>query len=260
MSKYLRDSFITSVSLNANRIRTIASAFGDIAAAENANLPPGDPQNISVRYMIRFDNKGFLLDDIDDVLANYSNAKKVERINFVLDSQLFRESNRTAGKAIELFLDSENSGNCTLTVQDDDSQWTEATFCRLSEDLRRIRNLNFLVRSGWTGFLVQIIGVVAGTLLSLWTAARIEPMLEVDYAFLVAFILAFLVFSNIWSYLNHQILLFLDRLFPNISFKTDRGVLWIAQTFLAAILVWLAAYLVNQLFQFFGRVLSDILK
>ena len=69
-----------------------------------------------------------------------------------------------------------------------------------------------------------------------------------------------LVFSNIWTYLNQQILSFLNYAFPIISFRADRGLRWVGQTFLAALLVAAAVYVVDGTFKFFGRLVNEILK
>jgi len=68
MSKYLRDRYIKSLSLNNDRLRSISDSLLDVANTANQGLEENDPNRVSVYYMIRFDNKGFLLADFDEVL------------------------------------------------------------------------------------------------------------------------------------------------------------------------------------------------
>lgn len=260
MSTYLRDRIIKNISLDNDRLKSISDTLLDIAINANQGLNENDSNWVSVSYMIRFDNKGFILTDFDEVLEYHKTSKKTERINFTLNSGASRESNRTTGKSVDLRLDVLNTENCTFTVQDDDASWTEATFCRLDELLGKYKNKNHLVRNLWTPFFVQIIGIVSGFSLSLWAALRISPKLSIDYSFVVAFILAFLVFSNVWTYLNQQLLEFLDYLFPNIMLKESKGAHWLGKAFVSAAFVAAAFFLLDSLFGFVGGLLEEILK
>ena len=260
MSNYLRDRHIRSVSLDEDRIRNIHGCLVEIANINNENIDAADPKFVDVKVMIRFDSKGFLLSDIDEVIGYYKSAKRTERFNFVLESGQSRASNRASGKAVDLWFDALNELNCILRVQDDDKTWAESTFCKLEEEIDKYGNMNFIIRTAWTPFVVQILGVTAGVLLSLWAALRISPYFEIQYPFVASFVLAFLIFSNIWTYLNSVVLKFLDYAFPNISIRENRGLRWLFQTFLATIVVAAAVYFVDRTFDFFGRIVSEILK
>lgn len=260
MSTYLRDRFLRNVSLNSDRLRSINQALLDIAQHANNGLEENDPKRVTLFYLIRFDSKGFLLTDFEALLEHHKNSKITERINFHLDSALSRRSNKQTGKSVDLRLDVLNKDNCTMTIQDDDASWTEATFCRIDEELERYTNRNYLIKNAWTPFIVQIVGVLAGFFLSLWAALRISPNLSIQYSFVVTFVLAFLIYSNIWAYLNQQILKFIDFLFPNVALKDSRGIHWLGQAFIGAVFVAAAFYLLDILFGFVGELLKEILK
>jgi len=68
-----------------------------------------------------------------------------------------------------------NVENCIFSVQADEAAWTEATFCRLDEELEKYENRNHLIRTAWTPFIVQTLGVIFGFILSLWAAFKISP-------------------------------------------------------------------------------------
>ena len=260
MSTFLRDRYINNLSLNHDRLSAISNTFLEIANTSNRGLPDNDPNRVSVLYLIRFDNKGFLLNNFATVLDYHKNSRKTERINFLLESGSSRATNGQVGKRADLRLDALNAGNCTLTVQDDDAVWTDSTFCRIDEELAKYGNKNFLIRSAWTPFIVQILGVIAGFLLSLWAALRISPNLSIEYSFIVTFVLGFLVFSNTWTYVNQQILRFFDYIFPNITFKESKGLHWLGRAFVGAVFIAAAFYLLDALFGFVGRLLKEVLK
>jgi hypothetical protein len=260
MSKYLRDRYLKNLSLNGDRLRSISGSLLDIERTTNQGLNEDDPSRVSVYYMIRFDNKGFLLTDFDEVLKYHASSKNTERLIFFLDSDTSRKSNRISGKSVEIRLDVLNVDNCIFSVQDDEAAWTEATFCRLDEELGKYGNRNHLIRTAWTQFIVQIFGVVSGFILSLWAALKISPRLSIEYSFVVTFVLAFLVFSNIWTYINQQILRFLNYLFPNVALKGSKGLHWLTKSFVSAIFVAMAFFLLNSIFGFVGNLLREILK
>jgi hypothetical protein len=149
-----------------------------------------------------------------------------------------------------------------LTVTADNKDWTDATFSSITEILVGQKSWSRLVRTPWTGLLIQLTGLVLGFGLSLWAAAQISPMLNVDNAFVVTFLFAFLIYSNIWGYVNQQIARFIDFAFPNIRFKRI-GKDWLHTTFQAVVLglaITFSAYLIDEFFKFIGSVLAPLIK
>lgn len=260
VSKFLRDRFISNLSLNPERLMAISEILVALAETANQNVSVDDPQRVTTNYVIRFDNKGFVVDDFQTVLIYHNGAKRTERITFLLQSEASRLSNAQTGKLVELRLDALSTNNCSLSVQDDDAAWTDAAYCRIDEELRKYGNRHYLVRNAWTTFFVQILGVLAGVFLSLWAALRISPKLSIDYAFVVSFVFALLVFSNIWTYLNQRILDFFDFIFPNISFKESRGLHWLGRALISAVFIAAAFFALDALFGVIGRILGEILS
>lgn len=262
MSKFLRDRYIKNISLNDDRLNKLNDVFLELRSSNNANLPDTDEgrnQGVVLTYVIRFDNKGFTLTDFDKVIKYHNGAKNTERIIFILDSNQSHFSNAQLGKRIELRFDKNDPNNCILSVQDDDPEWVDSTYCKIEEELSKYRNKHFIVRNAWTPFAVQIVGVIFGFLLSLWAALRISPLLNIEYSLIVSFILAFLIFSNIWTYLNQQILKALDFFYPNISFADSKGLHWLAKSFLSALFVAAALFLLNEIFSYIGLLLNEVL-
>ena len=262
MSRYLRDTYIKNISLNEDRLHLINDAFVEIANTNNRGLPDDDDgknKTAIVSYLIRFDNKGFVLHDFNEVLKYHKNSKKIERIFFIVDTNQSHFSNAQFGKRAELRFDSKEPNNCILTVQDDDQNWVNATFCKIEEELSKYKNRNFIVRNAWTPFVVQILGVITGFVISLWAALRISPLLSVEYSLIVSFILAFLIFSNIWTYLNQQILKLINGMFPNVAFKDSKGLHWLGKALLSALFVGAAVLLLNEIFVYIGLLLNEIL-
>ncbi len=263
MSNFLRDTFIKNISLNEDRLRKINDVFVELAVSNNQGLQNTEEDTkkyILLKYIIRFDNKGFLLNEFDKVIKYLQGSKKTERIIFHLDSNESYFSNAQYGKKVELRFDANNPNNCHLTVQDDNSDWVDSTFCKIEEELNKYKNKHFLVRNAWTPFFVQIFGVLVGFILSLWAALRIAPALSIDYGFIVSFVLAFLIFSNVWTYLNQQILNLINFFFPNITFKDSKGLHWLAKSLLSAIFVAISLFVINKIFIYVGLLLKEVLK
>jgi hypothetical protein len=112
------------------------------------------------------------------------------------------------------------------------------------------------VQTAWTGLFVQLFGLVFGFLLSLWAAVKIAPHLTIESPFVISFIFALLVFSNIWTILNAQILRLINFWFPNLYFKrAGRESPWL-NGILITLVGALVLYLLNMLWGWIGGVLG----
>ena len=261
MSDYLRDATIRNISLNELRLGKINQLLLGITEAFNATLTSeASTQSLRQSYIIRFDNKGFLLYSFEEIMKYFNEARKLERVIFCLDSKESRTSNRSQGKHIELRFDAQNADNCLLVVQDDNKEWVDASFSNIKEQLENFRNKHFLIRNRWVILTIQILGVLGGLFLSLWAAKVVSPFLAVNYAFIVTFITAFLLFSNAWTFLGPLIFKLLDYYFPNIAFRDSRGLHWLIKALISTSFVALALFIINKLFMLIGRMIQSILK
>lgn len=79
MAHFLRDQQISNVSLTEDNLVQISSAFEDRAVMLNANVPDNDGGDkwAFLTYIIRFDNKGYRVFSIEDLLMYFRNAKSV---------------------------------------------------------------------------------------------------------------------------------------------------------------------------------------
>lgn len=261
MSDYLRDTTIRNISLSELQLGKINQLLSGILDTFNATLPDkASLQFLRQSYIIRFDNKGFLLYSFDEVMKYFNEARIIERVIFFLDSRENRNSNRSQGKHIELRFDAQNADNCLLVVQDDNKEWVDASFSNIKEQLENFSNKHFLIRNKWVILAIQILSVLGGLFLSLWAAKAISPFLAVNYAFIVTFITAFLLFSNAWTFLAPLIFRCLNYYFPNIAFKDSRGLHWLIKALISTSFVALALFIINKLFMLIGRMIQSILK
>lgn len=213
-------------------------------------------------YVLRFDDKGYRFANFTEVKKNYSEAKDVERVIFVVDSGENRQSGGMSGTQLELRLDAKDPNMCYLTVTADDKQWVEDTFAALTQVLSDQQNTSGWVRTQWTGAAIQLIGVCLGFLFSLWAAIIIAPNLSIDNASAVSLIFALLIFGNVWGYLNAQIARLVDLAFPNLRFKRKEkeGFRWLLRGVFIGLTVAISLYVMNQLLTFVGSVLGSFLK
>ncbi|MDP5147780.1 hypothetical protein ORI98_15165 [Shewanella sp. ULN5] len=264
MGGFLRDEIVSNLSIDEEALTLISDEMLMRANAINQLLPEAgknhDQQQI-VTFIIRFDNKGYRLYHIDDVLRHYRVAQAVERIIITMESTESIRSNRQFGTHLEVRFDINDTRNCSLAVSSENSDWVESTYSTISELINKLKNKNGFIRNGWTPFTVQISGVVAGFILSLWAAMKITPHLTVESAFVVSFLFAFLVFSNIWTYLSQQILNGIGYFFPNIRFerKGKEKLHWLIQTVIGGLVVAIALYVINLLFGYVGSVLGEFI-
>jgi hypothetical protein len=220
MAHFLRDQKVSSVSITEQSLSQLSTIFEDreksldeVASSKNS---PDDKAALS--YIIRFDGKGYRVFSIGELLMYYRQAKSVERVLITLETIRSLKNNRQIGTFMEVRLDEVEPNTSYLQATSDDKDWVEASFYSLQEAIDKYGNKSAWVRSAWTPFSVQLVGVTLGFLLSLWAAAKFSPMLAVESPFVISFIFVFLLFSNTWTYLNQLILRVLNMAFPNIKF------------------------------------------
>ncbi|MFH1933992.1 MAG: hypothetical protein ABIN18_20775 [Pseudomonadota bacterium] len=265
MGRFLRDVYVKNVTLDEDALEVISEFFVERSNGINSQLPNNgkdDKRQVFLTYVIRFDNKGYRLFHIDDVLKYYKQAKIVERIIFTIESGDSISTSRLLGTHMELRLDAKDNNNCFFGVSGEDSDWVDSAFNGVMDIITKNTNKNAFIRNNWTQFLVQIVGVVAGFIISLWAGIKIAPHLAFENAFVVSFLFAFLVFSNVWTYLNQRILSIINYCFPNLRFyrKGKDKIHWILQALIGGLIVALSLFLLNKLFSYIGKLLGEFIK
>jgi hypothetical protein len=264
VGRFLRDVYIINVTFDEDSLEVMSAFFSERTAGINSQLPDNgkdDKRQVFLTYIIRFDNKGYRLFEIGDVLKHYRQAKVVERIIFTIESGDSISTNRILGTHMELRLDARDNNNCFLGVSSEDSDWVDSAFHGAMDIIGKNTNKNGLIRNNWTQFLVQIVGVVAGFIISLWAGIKIAPHLAFENAFVVSFLFAFLVYSNIWTYLSQRIMSVINYCFPNLRFHR-RGkdkVHWILQALIGGLTVVLSIFVLNKLFSYIGKLLGEFI-
>lgn len=264
MSSFLRDESLQNLAISEDALRKINEDILDVVVRVNDQLKEkyeGDELKrrfLFRSYIIRFDGKGFRLFEFEKAIRYFQDAHKVERFLFVVES--IESLSRTQGKSVELRFDALDLNNCTLVVQDDDGNWVDSVFCKLKERLTRYKNANRIVRNRWVPFLIQLIGVIVGFLLSLWVAIKFSPLLSIDNAAAFCFIIAFLLFSNIWTVVFDSIIKLLDYFWPNISFKAKGTIHWLVQALISTAFISIFLFVLGKLFLYFGGIIKSIIK
>lgn len=263
MGSFLRDEFVKNISVDENALIQINEFFQEKETEINISLGNMAQQRekvVHLTYIIRFDKKGYRFHDFDDVIKCYREAHEVERVIFTLESTESTGSNRLLGTVIELRLDTKDSKNTNMTLSSDDRNMVDASFANLSELISKHKNINHLIRNKWTQFAIQIIGVVAGFIVSLWVAIKLAPHLKIQTPFVFSFLFIFLVFSNIWSYLNQQIINLVNYCFPNLRFKrhSKDSIHWVLQTLIGGIVLAIVLFILEKIFSYVGEILNGL--
>ena len=264
MAHYLRDERVTNLSINADNLAQLSAVFADSAEALNAKVPENDDsgKKAFLTYIIRFDNKGYRVFSLEDLLRYFRLAKEVERVLFTVETGESLRSNRLIGTYLELRVDEKDPNACFLAVTSDDKDWVDASFSAVQDVLIKCKNRNGWARSAWTHFGVQIVGVTFGFILSLWAAAKIAPRLAIENSFIFAFLFVLLIFSNTWTYLNQRVLWVFNSAFPNMKFyRPDKERLhWLMQAIVGGIVFAVVMYILGQAFSFLLDVLGSFMR
>jgi len=264
MAYFLRDEKIINTTIDLDSIEKLCRMFTERLDSLNSGLAENDTSDAKalLTYIIRFDNKGYRVFSISELKYYYEQAKQIERIIITIESVVSLKSNRNMGTYMELRLDKNDQNNCILIVTSDNKDWVDASFSATQEVLSKFKNKNGYVRTTWTPFMVQIFGVFIGFTLCLWTAFKISPLIKIENPLIIVFLFVLLIFSNIWTYLNAQLLRILDNLFPNIRFVHEghERIHWLFRTIVGSSIFAIILYLLNLaqkfLIDFFRRLLG----
>lgn len=260
MSQYLRDKIFKNLDLKEEAIKELNQELLRIRDKENEGIKDNNSiKFIQLSYIIRFDRKGFLLYKFDEAMEYFRSAKTVERFVFYLKSIEHSQTSRAKGKSVDISFDALNLNNCFIIVQDDDQGWVNSTFLRIEEIINKFSNINYLARNAWVNFAIQILGVILALLLSLWAAFNFSSK-NVPYSFGLVFITAFLLLSNIWTYIYSLCLRMVDFFWPNILFKERKGIYNIVKLLVSGIFVTLCIGIIGWTLKGIGCFVLSIFK
>ena len=254
MAFFLRDQHVQNVSTDSEALSQINSVFAERFRQLQAELVP-QGKKAFFTYIIRFDNKGYRVFTLDELMRYFNQAHEVERVIFTIESDDAISSNRSIGAFLELCLDTREQTRSVLISSSDNKDWAEASFAAIHEVLEKYRTKYGLVRSPWTSLGVQIFGLVVGFIVSLWLAFKIAPNLRIENSFVIAFLFTLLVFSNIWGYLNQALLEFIAKVFPNIEFvrPAKARLHWLLQAIVGSAVFAIVVYLLGMAFSFLSK-------
>ncbi|NGY04732.1 hypothetical protein [Solimonas terrae] len=266
MAQYLRDSKILNVTITESLLEQIdhllkQRAIDTNLALDGTGMSEAEKQEhrLSLSYIVRFDDRGYRLNDANEALRHYQRASDIERVIFTLDSARSENTNHKHGTYFEVRLDSKNADNCYVQASSEDSDVVDAVFNGLIDILKKAANRNGIARNTWTQLLVQIVGVALGFIMSLVAAIKIAPQIEIENAFVITFIFAFLIFSNAWGFIHAQAQRLLAYSFPNVRFARSgkESWHWLVQTLIGGLLVALFIFIFTKFTGWLGSVLSS---
>lgn len=259
MAHYLRDQHVHDLSLNEQALTQISNVFAERHRQLSDELG-AQGKNAFFTYIIRFENKGYRVFSLAELLRYFNQARNVERVIFTVESGDAMGSSRAFGAYLELCLDAQDPNRCTLVSSSDTKDWAENSFSSVHEALEKHRTRNWIARNRWMGLLLQLVGVAINFVASLWLAFKIAPFLNIENAFVISFLFILLLFGNIWGYLNQALLIFVAKLFPNIEFiRPQKAHLhWLLQTIFGSAAFALVVYLLGLASEIVLNIGSDL--
>ena len=262
MAQFLRDAHITNTKVTEDTLHQLTEVFANRAQPLMEAAGQDDDKKPFLTFIIRFDEKGYRLFSLDELVRYFNRANEVERIIITIETPISLRSNRLVGEHLEIRLDGQEEKNCYISVTSDDSDWVDASYSAVMDIINKHKTRNGIARSGWSTLTIQLFGVIAGFGLSLWAASRISPSLSIDNAFVITFFFALLIFSNTWGYINNIVLARVHKIFPNIQFyRPDKDrVNWLMQALIGGAATALMLYVFGLIFSYIGEFISAIPK
>ena len=214
MSAYLKDCFIPYHTIGVDELEEInRELLAVLSDLENKQ----EPEKAILVYTLRYDGMGIIRHDFREIKDCFERAGTIERL--VLELVSARQLHNNMGKKIQLWFESLDPGRCQLVVTDDDEQWVDNMYKRLSARLLHYKNHNWVLRHSLAELFIQLLGVVAGFSACLILARLFAPYIKVQHSFFILLIGLFLIFSNLWTFILVMIGKARDKFWPATSFK-----------------------------------------
>jgi hypothetical protein len=152
MAHFLRDEHIRNITINEQDLVNLASLFFERLNLYNTSVAEADAddQKALLFFIIRFDDKGYRVYTIDDLLSYYRIAKSVERIIITIEAFESLRTQRAIGTFLEVRLDEKDPTTSYLTATSDNRDWVDASFSSIQEGLAKFQNKNGWAYSAWT--------------------------------------------------------------------------------------------------------------
>ncbi|MCK5575425.1 MAG: hypothetical protein KAI28_06395 [Sphingomonadales bacterium] len=260
MAKTLRDKFIHFVTVDEVLLNKLGVYFDATLRSVNANHDIDSENYCRLAYVIRADGKGYETEDYEHVKSVFLSAIRVERINYKLESTSSRRSFKAEGRTIELRFDADNKDNCLIEVQGEDDVWVNAQFVSILDICEAHKNYNFIIQNTWTPLFVQIVGVGFGFFVSLVLGLKVAPHLSIENPFVISFLFFFLLFSNLWTYLNQIILNLLNMISPVIVLKRTNWLQKFVKGLLMTLVAGLFIYVGEYMWSFVSNEFDGLIK
>lgn len=253
MGRFLIDEKIEACTITSDAIKRIDSELKDILQQYNKSQKEA---NGRLLYLIRFDGKGYIVDDIDSLLKYFSDAQQIERILFDIS-----ETDTTKNeKIISIYLNNDVQNPSTFSVTNDNKEWTEATFYRLKGILSKYQNAYLWVRNWKTEAFIQITAVLLMFFGALYLAMRTSSIFKVEHSFLIAFIGWLLLFSNCWTYTMLNLKTLMTKLFPVVAFKENKLKKYVMNALLTVVVIPFVIWLLANIGQYIQTIGATIFR
>lgn len=244
MGKFLIDEKIEACTITTDAIKRIDAELKDILQQYNKGQ---EEASVRLLYLIRFDGKGYIVDNIDSLLKYFSDAQQVERVLFEISETTTTRNE----KIISIYLNNDFQNPSIFSVTNENKEWTEGTFYRLKEVLNKYQNSYLWIRDWKVEALVQITAVLLMFFGALYLATKTSFIFNVEHPFLIAFIGWLLLFSNCWTYTMLNLRTLMAKLFPVVAFKENKLKKYVINALLTVIVVpfviWILANIVRYL-------------
>lgn len=215
MSAYLKDFLIPYHTIGIKELEEINQELSTVLSELEKKGQP--EEKAIINYTLRYDGMGIIRQDFQEIRGCFERAGAVERVIIELITVKYMAKN--TGKRIQLWFESLDPAKCQLIVTDDDEQWVDNMFKRMTSRLSHFKNHNGLLRHSFAELIIQLFGVVAGFSACLILARLFSLNIKVQHSFFILLIGLFLVFSNLWTFILVMIGKLRDRYWPATSFK-----------------------------------------
>lgn len=203
---------------------------------------------IEILYVIREGNISYSGPTFGEFNTNFKVHKKADYIQIIFQS--LSPKSQAPNRRITLTIDKNTNNN--MEVLGNNENWVKGVFDRFEDIFENQPNANVVLHSPYFEMGIQVLGAFSITVLAIYLSNIINRFTTFEHSSIYLFIVIFIIFSNIWTYVGKSLIHLRNTYYPKVDIreKVRKPILISVISFIVLVLTtWCINYLLDLIFK-----------
>ncbi|MBC8467839.1 MAG: hypothetical protein H8D56_00090 [Planctomycetes bacterium] len=174
------------------------------------------PQDlIEILYVIRVANETYSGPSYDEFISQFDKNKKADFLQIIFQS--LDPERKAPNRRISLTIDRKDNNN--LEILGVKETWVKGSFDRFKGIIDNLPKRNQILYNAYFEMGVQLLAAFSLTTFSIYSAIQISSITSFEYSSVFIFVVLFVLFSNIWTYLGRGLIHLRNTYYPKVDIR-----------------------------------------